>query len=276
MQQFKNDIITESHYNSLVANDINLQDQITMLSDLAGGGASNLLTTNKTLIGAINENKNNIDKKDVVRYLLCSDTRNIATNPVDLASSKAVSFDFKTASTIGLSNAWYSGVMTYRPYGYGNDWSGGPAHQIAFNEAGLYWRESSGDTSWSNWYNIITEATIKRMDNTAPRIFLLPYMHYSSLPSKSTDNSVYFKEYLQFLVKNYSSLGDVTISTIFMGIAHPNSVGNMIINIYTIANYNNTGLPRYSSGLYIPLTGSPGSLAHFGTVDGSYHYTAIS
>ncbi len=53
MQQFKNDIITESHYNSLVANDTNLQNQITTLSDLVGGGS--LSTMSQTLIGGINE-----------------------------------------------------------------------------------------------------------------------------------------------------------------------------------------------------------------------------
>jgi len=40
--------------------------------------------------------------------------------------------------------------MSFRPYGSNSDWSGGNAHQLAFNSEGLHWR--NGNTAWGNWY----------------------------------------------------------------------------------------------------------------------------
>lgn len=91
------------------------------------------------------------------RYIQCRDTRSTNPAPSDFASSTGVSFDFKQNSTIGLntvSSETYSGVMTYRPYGFSTDWSGGPAHQIAFDAVGLYWR--TGSSSWNRWYKIFS------------------------------------------------------------------------------------------------------------------------
>jgi hypothetical protein len=44
--------------------------------------------------------------------------------------------------------------MSYRPYSSDSDWTGGPAHQLAFNNAGLYWRQSSGN-AWLSWNKLI-------------------------------------------------------------------------------------------------------------------------
>lgn len=91
------------------------------------------------------------------RYLTCPDTRDSMPSPSEYtASTTGVSFDFKyNPSTTGLSGASYSGVMTVRPYAGGGDWSGGPAHQLAFNGDGaLYHR--TGDSSWGSWERIWT------------------------------------------------------------------------------------------------------------------------
>lgn len=92
-----------------------------------------------------------------VRYLSSLDTRNDVINPSSLATG--VQFDFKSASNTGLTG--WSGVMTYRPYGSGNDWSGGPAHQFAFHQDGvLHHRISLGDSTWGSWAVIIDSNNI--------------------------------------------------------------------------------------------------------------------
>ena len=90
------------------------------------------------------------------RYLNCPDTRSSAPAPGDYtATSTGVSFDFKESSVTGLSG--YSGVMTVRPYGSAQDWSGGEAHQIAFLAGGgLYHR--IGTSSWGSWERILTSS----------------------------------------------------------------------------------------------------------------------
>ena len=90
------------------------------------------------------------------RYLNCPDTRSSASAPGDYtATSTGVSFDFKESSVTGLSG--YSGVMTVRPYGSAQDWSGGEAHQIAFLAGGgLYHR--IGTSSWGSWERILTSS----------------------------------------------------------------------------------------------------------------------
>jgi hypothetical protein len=93
----------------------------------------------------------NATSADVARYISSPDTRSAAINPSSLSSAKGVHFDFKQSSAISLSAANYSGVMTYRPYSSSSDWSGGPAHQVAYNEAGIYHRRSTGDSSWGSW-----------------------------------------------------------------------------------------------------------------------------
>lgn len=90
------------------------------------------------------------------RYLQCPDTRSTNPEPSTFAASNGVSFDFKSSSAIGLTAADYSGVMSFRPYASGTDWSGGNAHQLAFNNSGLYWRQ--GGSSWGSWIQLVTNS----------------------------------------------------------------------------------------------------------------------
>lgn len=88
------------------------------------------------------------------RFLSSHDTRDDSIEPNQMKADEAVQFDFKASSTINLTDAPYSGVMSYRPYSNSSDWTGGPAHQLAFNNAGLYWRQSSGN-AWLSWNKLI-------------------------------------------------------------------------------------------------------------------------
>ena len=85
------------------------------------------------------------------RYISCPDTRSAAITPKDLtADPTGVSFDFKSNSVTGLTAA-YAGVMTFRPYSSSSDWTGGPAHNLAFDANGLHHRTSKDDTTWNSW-----------------------------------------------------------------------------------------------------------------------------
>lgn len=96
------------------------------------------------------------------RNLLSLDTRASAIEPQLLdANNTALQLDFKQKSITGLT-ADYSGILSYRPYASGGDWTGGPAHQIAFDTNGLHWHKSTNSTTWGSWRQLVTIA-----DNTA-------------------------------------------------------------------------------------------------------------
>ena len=93
---------------------------------------------------------NNANSSTNTRYIQCPDTRSTAFDINSLvASSTGVSFDFKQNTVTGLSYS-YAGVMTFRPYETARDWTGGPAHQLAFDGYGLHHRtyDGSGFGSW--------------------------------------------------------------------------------------------------------------------------------
>lgn len=96
------------------------------------------------------------------RYLTCPDTRSTMLAPTEYtATTTGISFDFKQSSVTGLSG--YTGVMTYRPYASGSDWTGGAAHQLGFcgGDNRLYHR--TGTSSWSSTWNKLAYIT----DNVA-------------------------------------------------------------------------------------------------------------
>lgn len=89
-----------------------------------------------------------------IRVINSADTRSTNDNPSTyLAGAR---FDFKLNSTDNLNDGGsYHGVLSYRPYGTGSDWTGGPMYQIGFTENKNLWiRKSTGDTSWSSWSKI--------------------------------------------------------------------------------------------------------------------------
>ena len=118
------------------------------------GSAAVTLKLPATIKASLTGNADTATSATHTRYITCPDTRSTNPAPGDYtATTTGVSFDFKQGSVIGLTTADYSGVMTFRPYASGQDWSGGNAHQIAFNNAGLYWRQ--GGSSWGTWTQLV-------------------------------------------------------------------------------------------------------------------------
>ena len=91
-----------------------------------------------------------------------SDTRDSAFLPSKFPMG--VRFDFKTNAAINLDVAGtYAGVMTFRKWGYGADYTGGSSMQLAYSESGPLYRRYGNTSSnvWSSWNRILdTDPTI--------------------------------------------------------------------------------------------------------------------
>ena len=122
--------------------------------------------------------KGNADSATVSRYLSCPDTRSAVIKPEDLTAAQGVQFNFKQKSVTGLTAA-YAGVMSFRPYSSASDWSGGPAHEVAFDNNGIYHRKSTDSTTWGAWETIIHSGNISTYASgsadkwTTPRNFYI-------------------------------------------------------------------------------------------------------
>lgn len=118
--------------------------------------------------------------------------------------------------------------------------------------------------------NIISNKLAK-IDIATDGIVFFGRVQYSAL-SGSTVNSTYFSDLLKYLCTTYPN----KTNTLFIGIAHPNSEGLCMINIYDTSAVTN-GLPQYSSGVYIGLTTSSdaGWTDQFGTYSYTYYYKIL-
>ena len=85
-----------------------------------------------------------------------TDNRSVATTPNDYNAEFKVA-GLKQNNIIGSpSSDTYSGVVGFRQW---SDNSGGNAHELAFNDSGLFMR-SGASTAWGSWEKFITSANI--------------------------------------------------------------------------------------------------------------------
>ena len=80
----------------------------------------------------------------------------------------------------------------------------------------------------------------------------------------STDTNVYLRKILGWCYNNVNTGAD---DSLFIGVGHPNSLGNMQIQVYCNSGINEEGYPGFSSGVYFPLTSNP---IIFGTTENNY------
>lgn len=97
---------------------------------------------------------------------------------------------------------------------------------------------------------------------------LVNYPSYQSI-SPSAITSDYLQKVLGWAYNNHNN-GD---NTLLIGVARPNSSGNMQIQIYGDDPINDSGYPRYSSGLFINLGGN---FKVFGTNGYSYYEETVA
>jgi hypothetical protein len=83
-----------------------------------------------------------------------ADTRDDATTPQTI--NRGVVFDFKANSSNGLNDGGnYFGLLTFRQYGSGTDWTGGSSHQLGFTDNGNVWQRSGSNTTWGAWKKLL-------------------------------------------------------------------------------------------------------------------------
>jgi hypothetical protein len=89
--------------------------------------------------------------------VVVSDTRNAATTPQTI--DRGVVFDFKANTSNGLDDGGnYFGLLTFRQYGTGTDWTGGSSHQLGFTDNGNVWQRSGSNTTWGSWKKLWDDA----------------------------------------------------------------------------------------------------------------------
>lgn len=80
----------------------------------------------------------------------------------------------------------------------------------------------------------------------------------------SSDTNVYLRKVLGWCYNNVNTGAD---DSLFIGVGHPNALGNMQIQVYCNSGINEEGYPRYSTGVYFPLDSNP---IIFGTIENNY------
>ena len=80
----------------------------------------------------------------------------------------------------------------------------------------------------------------------------------------STDINAYLRKVLGWCYNNVNTGAD---DSLFIGVGHPDALGNMQIQVYCNSGINEEGYPRYSTGVYFPLDSNP---IIFGTTENNY------
>jgi hypothetical protein len=109
----------------------------------------------------------------------------------------------------------------------------------------------------------------KHLGNVGDRVMRqIGFPHYSEFGSP--DTNVYLRKVLGWC---YNNVNTGASDTLFVGVGHPNTLGNMQIQLYCAEGINSDGYPRYSSGVFFPLDGVP---YLFGTNDYNYYQYALA
>ena len=105
--------------------------------------------------------------------VIVQDTRAVDGAPESYSASYGIKADFKTNTTDGLSDGGtYHGVLTFRQYQSGSDWTGGGVRQIGFTDNHNLWiRGANANTTWSSWVRLL-KTTDTASTNTANAVVL--------------------------------------------------------------------------------------------------------
>lgn len=152
-------------YNATGTNGANVGMNLKFKTAAEGAGDSvdRMIITGTGLVGIGKEPSEKLDVDGYVKatkfkgVLHSNDTRSTVTTPETL-DTPGLTLDFKANSTNGLNDgSSYNGVMTFRPYGGLNDFSGGPSHQMGFTAGGRVFHRYGSATSWNGWRKMIEE-----------------------------------------------------------------------------------------------------------------------
>ncbi|TAM94750.1 MAG: hypothetical protein EPN39_16780 [Chitinophagaceae bacterium] len=114
------------------------------------------------------------------------DTRSTVYEPQD--KNMGVYGDFKLNTTDGLTDGGtYNGVITFRQYGIGTDFSGGLSHELGFTDNNNIWLRSGSFASWGTWTELWSSGNLNK----------------SNFINKENQNYYQANTWLQFNGNNY-------------------------------------------------------------------------
>ena len=187
-----------------------------------------------------------------------------ADSGIDLISiprtKSAISFNNTGSNRIGINFTDGDGNLRIAKTDINQDWVSGDVNILLGSNNYKVWH-AGNDGSGSGLDADLLDG--KHLGNVGDRV-----MRQIGFPSYnefgSTDTNVYLRKVLGWCYNNVNTGAD---DTLFVGVGHPNSLGNMQIQVYCDSGINEEGYPRYSTGMYFPLTGNP---TMFGTNDFNY------
>lgn len=187
-----------------------------------------------------------------------------ADSGIDLISiprtKSAISFNNAGSNRIGINFTDGDGNLRIAKTDINQDWVSGDVNILLGSNNYKVWH-AGNDGSGSGLDADLLDG--KHLGNVGDRVMRqIGFPDYNEFGS--TDTNVYLRKVLGWCYNNVNTGAD---DTLFVGVGHPNSLGNMQIQVYCDSGINEEGYPRYSTGMYFPLTGNP---TMFGTNDFNY------
>lgn len=215
---------------------------------------------------------------DEVNYLHYTDNRYVnkagdtmtgkllfnADSGIDLTSiprtKSAISFNNAGSNRIGINFTDGDGNLRIARTDINQDWVSGDVNILLGSNNYKVWH-AGNDGSGSGLDADLLDG--KHLGNVGDRVMRqIGFPNYNEFGS--TDTNVYLRKILGWCYNNVNTGAD---DSLFIGVGHPNSLGNMQIQVYCNSGINEEGYPKYSTGMYFPLTGNP---TMFGTNDFNY------
>lgn len=195
-----------------------------------------------------------------------------ANSSIDLVyiprTKSAISFNNAGSNRIGINFTDGDGNLRIAKTDINQDWVSGDVNILLGSNNYKVWH-AGNDGSGSGLDADLLDG--KHLGNVGDRVMRqIGFPNYNEFGS--TDTNVYLRKVLGWC---YNNVNTGASDTLFVGVGHPNALGNMQIQLYCADGINSDGYPKYSSGVFFPLDGIP---TIFGTNDYNYyqHYLATT
>lgn len=187
-----------------------------------------------------------------------------ADSGIDLTSiprtKSAISFNNAGSNRIGINFTDGDGNLRIARTDINQDWVSGDVNIFLGSNNYKVWH-AGNDGSGSGLDADLLDG--KHLGNVGDRVMRqIGFPNYNEFGSN--DTNVYLRKILGWCYNNVNTGAD---DSLFIGVGHPNSLGNMQIQVYCNSGINKEGYPKYSTGMYFPLTGNP---TMFGTNNFNY------
>ena len=193
-----------------------------------------------------------------------------ADSGIDLISiprtKSAISFNNTGSNRIGINFTDGDGNLRIAKTDINQDWVSGDVNILLGSNNYKVWH-AGNDGSGSGLDADLLDG--KHLGNVGDRVMRqIGFPDYNEFGS--TDTNVYLRKVLGWCYNNVNTGAD---DSLFIGVGHPNALGNMQIQVYCNSGINEEGYPGYSSGVFFPLGGAP---YLFGTNDYNYYQYALA